>query len=532
MARSGTGNPLTGYLRWECYLRRMFRVLGCIFQQHDLRLVVLAALLCLLASTTAMSMMSRARATEGQAARRWLAAGGAVAGCGIWGLHFVAMLAYGAGLPVAYDPTLTFLSALIAVSLGAAGFLLVQERGALLGGAVIGAAISAMHYSGMAAVRIAARARWDGDYVAASIILGIAVTMAAFAIAHRRNDTRGYVIGAGLFLVAIVGLHFTAMAAVLYIPNPLIVVPQALIAPSMLAVAVAAVVALIMGVALIGALVDRHLASRASEEAVRMRAYIVELEATRSELSVALEAAEAGNKAKAAFLSAMGHELRTPLNAVIGFSDVMLADSRDPLSVRHRNYVGDIRDSGARLLGIINDILDISRCDAGEAELVEEDFSLAAGLEDVFHVIERQSQEKKVTLRCELPPDLPLLRADKRRIRQILLNLTSNALKFTQAGGTVQVRAALTGEGLELTVRDNGIGIAPKDMVKALEPFGQVDSSLARKYEGAGLGLPLTRQMAELHGGSLILESTPGQGTAATVALPAWRLVPRQASAA
>ncbi len=511
----------------------MFRVLGCIFEQHDLRLVVLAALLCLLASTTAMSMMSRARAAEGQAARRWLAAGGAVAGCGIWGLHFVAMLAYGAGLPVAYDPFLTFLSALIAICLSAAGFLLVQERGALLGGAVIGAAISAMHYSGMAAVRIAARARWDGDYIAASIILGIAVTMAAFTIAHRRNDTRGYIAGAGLFLVAIVSLHFTAMAAVLYIPNPLIVVPQALMAPSMLAVAVAAVVALIMGIALIGAMVDRHLASRASEEAVRMRAYIVELEATRSQLSVALEAAEAASKSKAAFLSAMGHELRTPLNAVIGFSDVMLADIREPLAARHRNYIGDIRDSGARLLGIINDILDISRYDAGSAELAEEDFHLAAGLEDVFHVMERQSREKQVTLHCELPPGLPLLRADKRRIRQIMLNLMSNALKFTPAGGTVRVTAALAGEGLELTVRDNGIGIARADMAKALEPFGQVDSSLARKYEGAGLGLPLTRQMAELHGGSLTLESVPGQGTAATVTLPAWRLVPpAQASAA
>ncbi|MBV9548207.1 MAG: hypothetical protein JO256_00865 [Alphaproteobacteria bacterium] len=509
----------------------MFRVLGCIFQQHDLRLVVLAALLCLLASATAMSMLSRARATAGQTARLWLATGGAVAGGGIWGLHFVAMLAYGAGLPVAYDPFLTALSALFAIVLCAGGFLLVFEQGALTGGAVIGAAISVMHYTGMMAVRIAARPRWDADYIMASVVIGVAVTMAAFFVARRRGDARGYVTGAGLFLVAIVGMHFTAMAAVLYIPSPLIAVPNTLMAPSMVAVAVAAVVALIMGAGLIGALVDRHLAGRASEEAVRMRAHIAELEETRAHLSLALEGAEAANKAKAAFLAAMGHELRTPLNAVIGFSDLMLAQRHGPLVPRYQDYARDIRNGGERLLGIINDILEISRCDVGEAGLVEEDFELAAGLEDVFHVMERQAQEQQVALYHDVTADLPLLRADKRRIRQMMLNLMSNALKFTPAGGTVRVRAAVTAEGLELTVSDDGIGIAPRDMLKALEPFGQVDSSLARKYEGTGLGLPLTRHMAELHGGSLMLQSAPGQGTTVTVTLPAWRLLARRAAA-
>jgi signal transduction histidine kinase len=510
----------------------MFRVLGCIFQQHDLRLVVLAALLCLLATTTAMSMMSRARAAEGRAAQLWLATGGAVAGCGIWGLHFVAMLAYGAGLPVAYDPFLTILSALVAISLGAVGFLLVQEQGALLGGAVIGTAISAMHYTGMAAVRIAARARWDMEYVAASILIGVAVTVAAFFVAQKRNDTRGYIAGAGLFLVAIVSLHFTAMAAVLYIPNPLVAMPETLLMPGMLAIAVAAVVALIMGAGLIGALVDRHLAGRASEEASRMRAHIAELEATRAQLSVALEGAEAAGKAKAAFLATMGHELRTPLNAVIGFSEVMLAERFGALSPRYKDYIGDIRDSGARLLGIINDILDISRFETGRAELVEEIFDPADKLGEVTRIMAGQAEEGRVALVCDVAPELPLLKADRGRIGQILLNLISNALKFTPAGGTVTVGAALGAGGLELSVRDDGIGIAPGDMAKALEPFGQVDSSLGRKYEGTGLGLPLTRQMAALHGGSLKLDSVQGGGTRVTVILPASRLVPRAEAAA
>ncbi len=502
----------------------MFRVLGCIFQQHDLRLVVLAALLCLLASATAMSMLSRAHATAGRAAKLWLAAGGAVAGCGIWGLHFVAMLAYGAGLPVAYDPFLTFLSALVAIALCAVGFLLVEDRDARIGGAVVGTAISAMHYTGMAAVRIAARARWDADYVAASVIIGIAVTVAAFTIAHRRNDTRGYITGAGLFLVAIVSLHFTAMAAVLYIPNPFIAVPQTLLMPGMLAIAVAAVVALIMGAGLIGALVDRHLAGRASDEAQRMREHIAELEATRTSLSAALEDAEAAGRAKAAFLASMGHELRTPLNAVIGFSDIMMAERFGPLSDRYKDYLTDIRNSGSRLLRVINDILEMSRFDSGRTELNEEILDPAECLSDAVRTLQAQADRKSVTLTCMLPPGLPPLRADRNRLRQMLLNLISNALKFTASGGAVTVTAFVTSAGLELTVRDNGIGIAPEDLDKALEPFGQVDSSLSRKYEGAGLGLPLTRQMAALHGGRLNLDSVPGQGTVATIFLPASRL--------
>jgi signal transduction histidine kinase len=147
-------------------------------------------------------------------------------------------------------------------------------------------------------------------------------------------------------------------------------------------------------------------------------------------------------------------------------------------------------------------------------------------------MIEVQALKAKVSLVADIAPDLPRLNADRRRLHQILLNLMSNALKFTQPEGTVTVRAFCAEEGLVLQVADTGIGIAPQDFDKALEPFGQVDSSLARKYEGTGLGLPLTRHMAELHGGSLALKSAPGKGTTVTVTLPAWRLVSRARAAA
>jgi signal transduction histidine kinase len=229
----------------------------------------------------------------------------------------------------------------------------------------------------------------------------------------------------------------------------------------------------------------------------------------------------------------MSHELRTPLNAVLGFSETMQMETFGPLgSPRYKEYLGSIYDSGAHLLSLINDILDISRFDAGHSELNEDIFDPAAKIVDTMRMVEVQAAKAKVALVADIAPDLPHLNADRRRIRQILLNLLSNALKFTQPGGTVTVRAIQTTDGFVLQVTDTGIGIAAHDFAKALEPFGQVDSSLARKYEGTGLGLPLTRLMAELHGGSLVLESLPGQGTTVTVTLPAWRLVPKASIAA
>jgi signal transduction histidine kinase len=224
----------------------------------------------------------------------------------------------------------------------------------------------------------------------------------------------------------------------------------------------------------------------------------------------------------------MSHELRTPLNAVIGFSETMQIEPFGPLgSDRYKEYLNDIHGSGTHLLSLINNILDISRSDAGLGELKEEVFDLGVKIGDIIGMMRKQAVAGNISLTADLAPDLPRLNGDRRRIRQMLLNLLSNALKFTLPGGAVTVRAFCTADGLVICVTDTGIGIAPDDFSKALEPFGQVDSRLARKYEGTGLGLPLTRQMAELHGGSLTLDSTPGDGTTVTVTLPVWRLVPR-----
>jgi signal transduction histidine kinase len=519
----------------------MIRVLGCIFQQHDLRLVVLAALLCALACATALSMIARARAVASARTRiLWLTGAGAVAGCGIWATHFVAMLAYHAGVPIAFTPGLTILSAVIAMTLCGVGFAVALSRaGGAVGGMITGGAISAMHYTGMAAVDLPAQAVWDMRYVVASVLIGVSLSGLALHFAVRRKSRADYIWGAGLFIVAIVGLHFTAMAAVVYVPEYGHLISGAVMAPFALAVVVAASAAFIVAQALIVAVVDRHLEARAKGEAQRMREHITELETTQRalteasvKLSDALDAAQAASKSKSAFLASMSHELRTPLNAVLGFSETMLSEPFGKLgSPRYREYLDNIHASGAHLLSLINDILDIARFDAGQGELAEEIFDPAREINNAERMMAVQARKARVAMVTELPAALPHLKADQRRVRQILLNLLSNALKFTPAGGRVTLRAFCSDEGLVLQVMDTGIGMAPQDFSKALEPFGQVDSSLARKYEGTGLGLPLTRLMVELHGGRLTLESALGHGTTVTVILPPWRLAAAEMAA-
>jgi signal transduction histidine kinase len=518
----------------------MIRVLGCIFEQHDLRLVILAAGLCVLACATALTMTTRARAADEQRTRLlWLGGAGAVAGSGIWATHFVAMLAYSTDMPIAFHPGLTVLSVAIAMGLCGLGFAIALTAGGAVGGAIAGFAIVAMHYTGMAAVHLPARAVWDTSYVAASILIGVSLTGLALHFALRGRVRRDYALGAGLFTLAIVGMHFTAMAAVRYIPESGHKVSGMAMDPFALAIVVAASAAFIVGQGLIVALVDRYLSRRAQGESLRMRDHIAELETTQkalkkagNDLTVALGVAAEASHTKSNFLASMSHELRTPLNAIIGFSDTMMMEVFGPMSERYKSYAADIHHSGEHLLALINDVLDLSRLDAGHADLREEEFDPAELIAESLRMIVGQAAKAQIGLSTHIAPDLPWLKADKRRIKQILINLVSNALKFTPAGGQVQVSAQMVPAGLAVSVADSGIGIAPEDLPKVMERFGMVDSSLSRKHEGTGLGLPLSKQLAELHGGTLALESAVNVGTTATVTLPRERLVGQEAATA
>jgi PAS domain S-box-containing protein len=254
---------------------------------------------------------------------------------------------------------------------------------------------------------------------------------------------------------------------------------------------------------------------------------VTELRKREVGLRIAKEMAEMASRAKTEFLANMSHELRTPLNAIIGFAEVMHMELLGPIgNQQYRGYVGDIHDSARHLLGLINDILDVAKIEAGRVELSESTTQVKAIFDAVARLIRERSVRAEVRLEMMVQSDLPALVADERKLKQILINLLSNAVKFTPAGGAIRLTAtrdAASGD-LVITVADTGIGIAPADIQRVMEPFGQVDNAINRKFRGTGLGLPLTKGLVELHGGSFKLESTPGVGTTVTIRLPAHRL--------
>ncbi|HVO02224.1 MAG TPA: ATP-binding protein [Candidatus Cybelea sp.] len=258
---------------------------------------------------------------------------------------------------------------------------------------------------------------------------------------------------------------------------------------------------------------------RASDELERKNA---ELVALAEELRAARALAEDSNRAKSRFLAHMSHELRTPLNSIIGFTDIMMGELFGPIQPsRYREYVELIQNSGKLLLSLINDVLDMSKIEAGKMELHIEPIEVQPLAESCRAMIVGMARDTSVAMRVEIEDGCTVLHADGRAVRQMIINLMSNAVKFTPAGGVVTLRFRSLGPtGVAIAVEDTGIGMTPAELEKAVQPFGQVDSELARQRTGTGIGLTLVKSLAELHGGTLELASEKGRGTTATIILP------------
>lgn len=252
--------------------------------------------------------------------------------------------------------------------------------------------------------------------------------------------------------------------------------------------------------------------------------FLLRQEAKRS--ARLLKSAEAGNRAKGEFLAVISHELRTPLNAIIGFSEIMQQKLFGPIgSEKYDDYVDDITYSGRHLLGIINDILDLSKAESGKLEVHEDEIDLCEMVDQALRMFRDNATKAGVRLSFDVPEDPILLWADERLLRQVLINVVSNAVKFTQQGGEVNVCVKDLGAlGCCIAVEDNGIGIEQDALDKIVEPFVQVESALSRENGGAGLGLPLVKKIAEIHDGDLEFKSELGVGTTVTVVLPKWRM--------
>jgi PAS domain S-box-containing protein len=250
------------------------------------------------------------------------------------------------------------------------------------------------------------------------------------------------------------------------------------------------------------------------------------------QLMVARRAAEASNRAKSEFLANMSHELRTPLNAIMGFAQILRDRWKDPEHTKISEYAGDILQSAQHLYGLISEILDYSKIDSGTVQLVEGPIDVGALCNHCAHMISERAQRAGLKLKLTLADNLPALNADERRITQVLLNLATNAVKFTPSGGTVTISADVEASGnLVLSVADTGIGISEKDLERVFEPFVQVNRSAHPQQEGAGLGLSICKNLIELHQGRIEVSSKPQRGTTVRVILPAARLIPIQPAA-
>ncbi|WP_162341881.1 MHYT domain-containing protein [Paenibacillus paridis] len=512
---------------------------------HDIVLVIFSYIVAVAASYTALNLAGRVSTAKGRSRWLWLLFGAMAMGTGIWSMHFVGMLAFKLPISVAYDMTMVMLSVLVAIIAAAIALFIVSReqltKGRLLrGGLLFALGISSMHYIGMAAMQI--DITYNPIFFTLSILIALVASWASLWLAfYFRQDMEGNgewkKMGSGLIMgAAIVGMHYTGMMSAHFeIGTKSAMSTGMLLDQKWLAYFIAGGTLFTLGLFLLGVYISKRMSFQDSEiqektaeifainqKLLLLNENLEDLVAERTaQLEKAHDEAIKANMIKSQFLANMSHELRTPLNAIIGYSEILQEEAEEIGELTFVEDLGKISKAGNHLLSLINDILDISKIEAGKMDIHLETISLSGLINDVITTVNPLIEAS--SNRLEIKSVDGDITTDVTKLRQILINLLSNAGKFTKEGTiTLEVTREAVNQhnGYCFRVRDTGIGMTPEQLDKLFQPFTQADSSTTRKYGGTGLGLAISQRFCSLLSGDIHVDSVFGEGSTFTCWLP------------
>jgi signal transduction histidine kinase/CheY-like chemotaxis protein len=499
---------------------------------YETPLVLISILVAIVASYSALSLAGRVTGSTGRTKFAWTLGGAIAMGSGIWAMHFVGMLAFRLPIPIAFDVPITLASLVLPIA--ASGLALWQVSRTDLGPARLGASalimgigINAMHYTGMAAMRMQPAIVYDPLLFALSVLIAVGASALALWIAFRlRRSTPDIwvprIVAAVVMGFAIVGMHYTGMAAANFPADSVCMAARVGVHRDSLATLVVLATFCVLGLALIASVFDARLEANARILAMS-QATALERQTLLERERSARDQAERLSALKDEFLATLSHELRTPLNAILGWAGMLQRGVKDEATLTRA--LATI-ERNARAQGqLIDDLLDMSRIIAGTVRLDMQPVGPAKIIEAAVGTVHPAAAAKMIALRTDLGREaavLPLeVQADPGRLQQVLWNLLANAVKFTPSGGSVQVTLGRDGPDAVIRVIDSGIGIAPDFLPYVFDRFRQQDASISRQHGGLGLGLSIAKQLVELHGGTIAVDSAgPNMGTTFTVRLP------------